>query len=451
MCPDVEAAVTGMPQAAFQTQGIEDRMLAAEQVRELLFILVNESRQSVPYELACLVPSPKFQGLPLSISSIAEADPNAPFSQYLTRISVHADLDSQKTTPRLLRPEALPAELREEWNQWLPAHVLCCAVMIRPNQQAGLFMAARSQPWTNPEAMTMQRLCTMTGALLRFMHKRDLSARIRHAMRPRVSWIMAVALVLAMFLPIRSAILGMGEVVPLDPIVVRAPVDGIVDRMSVRPFENIQTGQELLVFEQLRIDNQIIVAKETLAGAEEALRQAKQGALFLADSPLRLPELEIKREEARSEMMYLQELKLRMRITAPMAGVALIDDFPSWTGKSVAMGERLLTIADPSRVEVKIWVPAGDTGLVHVGDLVHLYMNVSPNDPIQARVYSVAYQPDKDPKGNLAYEVLASIEVGVPEMRIGHFGTGRIFGQQIPLGLYLFRRPLAILRVWIGV
>ena len=51
----------------------------------------------------------------------------------------------------------------------------------------------------------------------------------------------------------------------------------------------------------------------------------------------------------------------------------------------------------------------------------------------------------------LAYEVLATIDQGVPEMRIGYFGTDRIFGEKMPLGFYLLRRPLAIARMWLGI
>ena len=241
------------------------------------------------------------------------------------------------------------------------------------------------------------------------------------------------------------------EVVPLDPTVVRSPVDGIVGRMAVEPFQNVAEGDALVVFEQLKIDNQILVARENLSSAEESLRQAQQGALFMADSSLRLPELEVKREEARAELAYLTELRTRMNVTASRAGVALVEDYPSWAGKSVSMGERLLTIADPDRVEVKIWVPAGDAALLRVGDEARLYLNLTPGTPIKATVRSIAYQPRESPKGVLAYEVLATINQGVPEMRIGYFGTGRIFGEKMPLAFYLLRRPLAIVRMWLGI
>ncbi len=219
----------------------------------------------------------------------------------------------------------------------------------------------------------------------------------------------------------------------------------------VEPFSHVLAGEPLVVFEQLRIDNQIQVARENLASAEEALRQAQQGALFMADSVLRLPELEVRREEARTELAYLTELKKRMNVEAQGPGIALIDNYPSWAGRAVSMGERLLTIADPERMEVKIWVPATDAALLRVGDKAHLYLNLTPNTPIKATVRSIEYQPRESPKGILAYEVLATIDEDVPQMRIGYFGTGRIYGEKMPLGFYLLRRPLAIMRMWLGI
>lgn len=433
-----------------QTNAVEDRLLGAIQPREILFILVNECRQAVPYELACFIPNPD-TALPLTISSIAEADRNAPFSQYLRRLFPVIGLDPARPVPKLLVPDSLPQPLREEWNSWLPAQVLLCPLVLESGRTGGVLLLGRTQPWSNPEAVVLQRLCRVGGAMLRSLCRPSLAKRLRHFLRFRPAWLILAAVLLAAAIPIRSAVLGMGEVVPLDPMVVRAPVDGIVDRMIVHPFQIVAPGEQLVLFEQLKIDNQITVARETLNGAEEELRQAKQGALFLTDSTLRLPELEVKREEARAELRYLLELKGRMGVTAPMSGVALVDDYPSWAGKSVSMGERLLTIADPAQVELKIWIPAGDVGLLSVNDTVQLYLNVAPQDPIVGTVRSIGYQPKDSPKGVLAYEVMAAITQDVPEMRIGYFGTGRVFGRQMPLGFYLLRRPLAFLRIWLGI
>lgn len=427
---------------------VVDRLLAARSSREVLLILVNESRQALPHEFAAFLPSRQAPDLELIFAGVVNADKNAPCAQFLRRLE---EAWGNPDEPRTLSAVDMPAHIRQEWAQWLPTHVLLCPVFFQKESLAGHLLLGRAQEWSSADSALVGRLAKVAGAMLRTLRRPGFFARLRGFFRISPAWVVTLILLALGALPVPSAVLGLGEVVPLTPTVVRSPVDGIVERMVVEPFQDVVAGDTLVVFEQLRIDNQILVARENLSSAEEALRQAQQGALFMPDSTLRLPELEVRREEAKTELAYLTELKSRMNVTASCPGVALVEDYPSWAGKSVYMGERLLTIADPERMEVKIWVPAGDAGLLRVGDRAHLYLNLSPDAPIKTTVRSIGYQPRENPKGVLSYEVLATIDQGVPEMRIGYFGTGRIFGEKMPLGLYLLRRPLAIMRMWLGV
>ena len=428
---------------------VEERLLGACSTREVLLVLVNELRQVLPYEFAAFLPAKHATDLELTFASIVNADKNAPCAQFLRRLQEATAVNQE--TPRTLLAAEMPPAIAQEWGQWLPAKVLLCPVFFQEGVLSGHLLLGRSEDWGSEDLALTGRLTKLAGAMLRTLRRPGLSARLRGLFRMSPAWVAVLILFIIGILPMPSAVLGLGEVVPLDPTVVRSPVDGIVGRMAVEPFQNVAEGDALVVFEQLKIDNQILVARENLSSAEESLRQAQQGALFMADSSLRLPELEVKREEARAELAYLTELRTRMNVTASRAGVALVEDYPSWAGKSVSMGERLLTIADPDRVEVKIWVPAGDAALLRVGDEARLYLNLTPGTPIKATVRSIAYQPRESPKGVLAYEVLATINQGVPEMRIGYFGTGRIFGEKMPLAFYLLRRPLAIVRMWLGI
>ncbi len=427
---------------------IADRLLSARNLREVLLILVNESRQILAHEFAVFLPGKDVADLELTFAHLALSDKNAPCVQYLRRLEKAWEIVDG---PQVLRSTDVPLALRQEWSQWLPTHVLVFQVFFQEGSLAGHLLLGRTQDWTQDEIFLVSRLVRITGAMLRTMRRPGPWSAIKNFLRIGTARVIVLLLLALSFVPVSSAILGLGEVVPLEPTVVRSPVDGIVQRMMVEPFSHVLAGEPLVVFEQLRIDNQIQVARENLASAEEALRQAQQGALFMADSVLRLPELEVRREEARTELAYLTELKKRMNVEAQGPGIALIDNYPSWAGRAVSMGERLLTIADPERMEVKIWVPATDAALLRVGDKAHLYLNLTPNTPIKATVRSIGYQPRESPKGILAYEVLATIDEDVPEMRIGYFGTGRIYGEKMPLGFYLLRRPLAIMRMWLGI
>jgi hypothetical protein len=47
--------------------------------------------------------------------------------------------------------------------------------------------------------------------------------------------------------------------------------------------------------------------------------------------------------------------------------------------------------------------------------------------------------------------VRATIEPGQKLPRIGHRGTAQLIGEWVPLGFYLFRRPIAAARQYLGM
>jgi hypothetical protein len=47
--------------------------------------------------------------------------------------------------------------------------------------------------------------------------------------------------------------------------------------------------------------------------------------------------------------------------------------------------------------------------------------------------------------------VTAQLEQGASELRIGWQGSAKIYGKQVMLFTYLFRRPISAIRPWIGL
>ena len=46
--------------------------------------------------------------------------------------------------------------------------------------------------------------------------------------------------------------------------------------------------------------------------------------------------------------------------------------------------------------------------------------------------------------------VIADFQGAAPEVRIGWHGTAKIYGEDVPLFFYLFRRPLSAIRQFVG-
>ena len=65
----------------------------------------------------------------------------------------------------------------------------------------------------------------------------------------------------AMWIPVRQSVLAPAEIVPLEPTVVRAPLDGVVERIVVQPNQDVAAGEVLLTLDPTQIRNRLDVAR----------------------------------------------------------------------------------------------------------------------------------------------------------------------------------------------
>lgn len=244
-------------------------------------------------------------------------------------------------------------------------------------------------------------------------------------------------------------VLAPGELVPAHPVMVRAPLDGVIDVFHVQPNQLVQAQQPLFSFDEMVIQARLEVAQQTLATAETDYRQTSQMALSDARSKSQLGLLAGKVEERRAEFDYLQEQLARARVLAPQAGVVLMDDPSEWIGKPVATGERILRIATLDDMEVEAWLPLADAIALEPGDAVTLYLSASPLSPVSATLRYMAHDAVQRPDGSFAYRVRAALDDKTSH-RVGLKGTARVHGGWVPLAYWALRRPWATVRAYLG-
>jgi hypothetical protein len=120
-----------------------------------------------------------------------------------------------------------------------------------------------------------------------------------------------------------------------------------------------------------------------------------------------------------------------------------------WIGRAVSVGEKVMLLADPSRVEMTAYLPVAENVDVKPGASLTLYPKSSPLVSYDARIDTIVYRAEPAPDGVLAYRIKASFTGNRPPV-LGVMGTARIHGRWVPLAYYLLRRPLASLRQWLG-
>lgn len=442
------------------TEALKDlahRARPAVSDRELGFLLVNDTLVLTPYRQAALWLQ---DGGVWSLSGVVQVDANVPHVHWLEAVCRHLQAQEGEGV-RAFTAADLPPELAADWAQWWPAHALWLGATSSNVPGAGILV--RDAPWTHEELTALQEWAEIWWHAFAALHR----PRITHlkAWKEKSSQLLAwqegqawwrqrrvqliAAVLVALFWPVRLTVLSPGELVPAHPLVIRAPLDGVIDVFHVQPNQQVKAEQPLFSFDEIVIQSRLEVALQTLATAETDYRQTSQLALSDAKSKTQLGMLVGKVEERRAEVDALQEQLARARVLAPKPGVVLMDDPSEWIGKPVATGERILRIATLDDVEVEAWVSVADAIRLAPGDAVSLYLGASPLSPVSAKLRYMAHDAVQRPDGTFAYRVRATLE-GKTSHRVGLKGTAKLHGGWVPMAYWVLRRPWATVRAYLG-
>ena len=433
------------------------RARQAQSDRELGFLLVNDTLALAPFRQSALWLED--DGV-WSLSGVVQVDANVPYAQWLDAVAHHLHAKG-KTGAFAFDANDLPADLASQWHQWWPAHALWLGSNMSGVQGAAILL--RDSPWAPEDLAALQEWSEIWWHAFAAVHRpritrlkgwRDRLSQALAKKEGQVWWrqrrVQIAGAVLAVLLwPVRLTVLAPGELVPAHPLVIRAPLDGVIDVFHVQPNQQVKAEQPLFSFDEIVIQSRLEVAQQALATAETDYRQTSQLALSDAKSKTQLGLLAGKVEERRAEIDALQEQLARARLLAPQAGVVLMDDPSEWIGKPVATGERILRIATLDDVEVEAWLPLADAVRLVPGDSVTLFLSASPLSPVSATLRYMAHEAVQRPDGSYAYRVRAALESKTSH-RVGLKGTAKLHGDWVPLSYWVLRRPWATVRSYLG-
>lgn len=434
------------------------RARSASGAEELAFLLVNDTRRLANYCQAVLWFE---QGGIKALSGVLQPEANAPYALWLQRLCRHLREQVQDTAPRSVTASDLPPELASEWQEWLPAQALWLPLAARSSETSagGLLLAGEHACDASALPLLGEWLHTWGHAWHAVHHPSPWSMqewRRRWRTSPQEGpwWRqrrnqLLLALLLLCLLPVRLTVLAPGELVPAQPAVLRAPLDGVIGQFHVRPNEAVKTGQLLFSFDEAPIASRLAVARQALATAEAEYRQTSQMALADSASRGQLATLLGKIGEKRAEAEFLAGQFERSRVLAPQDGIAIFDDPSEWIGRPVQTGERIMRVARPDDVEIEAWVPIGDAIPLDPDARVSLYLASRPFAAVSGQLSYLNHEATPRPDGSYAYRARARLD-GAEGRRIGLKGTAKLHGGWAPMAYWILRRPLASIRQFLA-
>ena len=425
----------------------------AKTCEELQFLAANDTRKLTKARQVFVF---RVDGEELKIktvSSFANLDDNSPMvrsiESVLRRLSESGGVHAQREFTL-----AQYVEAGDGFSSTYPFQKVLWLPFVHSGVLLGGMLLAREVEAAEDLVIGKRLADIFSHALTLLLVEHRFHKRITKRIVSRRAWILLVAaLIVAGFqIPVSMTTLSPAEVVPNDPVVIAAPFDGVIESVPVEPSGAVRAGTTLVQFSSISLRNRLDVAQQEVEVAQARLRKASQLAFGDANGRhelgVTLAELKVKTVERDYALDMLQ----RATVKAPNSGVTVFSDKQALLGKPVAVGERIMQLADPSKIEIAVDVAVSDAIELKPGSRVKVFLDTEPLHAREARIVSADYLASVRPNNALAFRVIAKLnDVQMAPPRIGARGTAEIYGGKVRLVFYLFRRPLSTLKQWIAL
>jgi len=420
---------------------------------ELAYFIADEARALLGAHQVCVVEknaTGKF--IVKAVSSISVVDRSAPVINWFERLlAALAQRHDIKTLIEFDADAFEDAQLDVAGGYPLGALLWVPFVACDGQVCAGMLLA-RAAPWTEKDkaiATYVAGALSHTWQALRQMRR---PIQVLQVFTPKRLGLGLLGVTLLGFLPVPMTALAPAEVVPRNPFVVTSGVAGVVEAVFVEPNERVKPGDVLARLNDTVFRNKYEVAKREVLVAEARYKKASQLAFRDSrgrhDLGVTQAELQVKIVE----QAFAKAMLERTKIKAGVAGVATFSDPNDLVGMPLNIGEKIMVIANPEQSEFRIELPVSDSIVLKSGTRVKVFLDSDPLHPVNAHLIRADYRAKRTDTDTLAFRLVAQSNDGKQKgVRLGVRGTAQVYSDNVPLAYYLFRRPLGVLRQWLGL
>ncbi len=271
--------------------------------------------------------------------------------------------------------------------------------------------------------------------------------------RTKVKWtaliltLLIVAALVLVRLPMR--IVADCEITPDDPVVVAAPMDGVIDTVVVKPGQVVSTGDVLFTYDSRALMEDWNVSQEQVKLLVESMRMAKLNEFSSQDSKgeASLLAFRVRQEEIREELA--RKKVEQATVSAKQAGMVVIDQPHEWSGRPVQTGERVLLLIDPKETYLTLKIHESDYIEFSKDQDFAVFLNAAGGQ-CRAKIRYIASHASVQADGTAAFVAEADWVTSPLSPRMGLSGTAILYGQKVSLAYWLFRRPWSSLRSSFG-
>ncbi|MDB4812440.1 efflux RND transporter periplasmic adaptor subunit [Candidatus Pelagibacter sp.] len=431
--------------------GLEKKSREARTQDELNFVVVNETRQIFDFVNSYLLlktPTDKYHVK--AVSDLATVDRTAPLVTFVENI-INDQTSSNLKEIQNFEVDKISRSLKIKKPKNIPDNILLIPIFSPQRGLQGFLITTRNEKFNDNEVELARHLSLTYGhAYNTFLTDFSIKDFLKKNFTGKRSWIIILSIIFILIIPIKITSTAPVEVVPKNPRLITAPFDGVVKNIIVNNNDKINSGDLLIQIEDTDLKNSFNLAKQSLQVAEKELLRSRQFSFSNNEEKARLAELMAQVDLKKAEVESTSERLKNSKIYADKDGIAIVDQKNNWQGRPVSVGEKIITIANPDKVEFLIWLPVKDSLIIKENTDVKVFLDINPIKPLKGKLKRASYQSSLSPEEVLSYQISASFE-GEEIPRIGLRGTAKIYGSRVTLFYYLFRKPITFVRQLIGV
>lgn len=439
--------------AAVALLKLQGEMREARSHTELGYLIANEPRILLRAQQIVVFARAGKQRLEVTaVSSLTRVERTSPLVQWFEATVLALEAQFGLAALREFEASAFSTSLDTIRDSYPLRQLLWVPWIGRDGKVIGGTLLARQSPWSGTDIAIARHLGGAFGHAWSALS----STRVWTGRLPRPTGrmlaIIAGALALLSAVPVSMSALAPVEVTPRHAFLVTSGIEGVVQSVLVEPNDVVRKDQPLIRMNDTVQKNRLEIAEQEVLVAETKHKKASQQAFvdLKGRHELALAQAELAVKIA--ERDYARELLERTVIKADRDGFAFFGDRKDLIGRPVSVGERLMEIARADDVEFRIDLPVGDAIVLKPGARVKVFLDSDPLSPIDARIVRAAYQARLADNQQLAFKVTAEVPEGSAKaLRLGIRGTAQVYSDRVSLGFYLFRRPIAAARQWLGI
>ena len=328
------------------------------------------------------------------------------------------------------------ADSRVQVKNFLPKHVLFVPLKSKNQELLGCLVFTQTARFSQHDMLFINHLAGTIGHALSIF-SRKLNPILGIGMARLATFIVVTLFLLSVF-PMQLTTLAPAEVVAYQPEIIKAPIDGVIDEITVAPNTQVGPGSLLarLNNHNLKAVYDDVAQKTLLAESRTSNTQGKRVS----------EELKSDLKKSRARMESAEERLLQTDIRAETSGIAIVKAPGEWIGRPVKAGEKILEIANPREVELVLEIPAEDADLISQNSKVRIFLDRRPFNPLTANVIDSSLVPEKRKANGTYYTFRARFDEGVPPPPIGQRGVARIYGERSSLLFFIFREQMKFSR-----